>query len=114
MSALLELWSQGPALIESLPRPHHAAAVLADGTFPDPPPVPLPEKAQNGVNTFLGMGKTLLYVCAVAAGLFVSVGMVLGARGRSNYAKDAVMHFPWIFGGLISAASLVGLFDMLS
>lgn len=114
MSALLELWSQAPAIVDALPKPQHAVSYLAEGNFPDPEPQPLPDKAQNGINVFLGMGKTILYVCAVAAGLFVCIGMVLGARGRSNYAKDAVMHAPWIFGGLIGAASLVGLFDMVA
>lgn len=114
MSALLDLWSQGPAMIDALPSPHHVASVLADGQFPDPPAKELPGKAQEGINTFIGFGKTLLYVAAVGAGLFVCIGMIVGARGRSNYAKDAVMHFPWIFGGLIGAASLVGIFDMLA
>lgn len=93
-------------------RPH--SFPLADSRFPDPDPVPLPEKAQKGVNTILGIFKTIVYIAASAAALFVFIGMIVGARGRSNYAKDAVSHFPWIFGGLIGVGTITGLFDMFT
>ena len=112
MSIALETLTHTTALWEAH-RPH-SGITLADGNFPDPTPVPLPQKAQNGVNQILGMVKTVIYVLAVGAGLFVFAGMIIGARGRSNFAKDAVSHFPWIFGGIIGVGCLTGLLDMFS
>lgn len=112
MSIALETLTHAATLWEAH-RPHSGITV-ADGNFPDPKPVPLPEKAQHGVDQILGMVKTLIYVLAVGAGLFVFAGMIIGARGRSNFAKDAVSHFPWIFGGIIGVGSLTGLLDMFT
>ncbi|WP_052689175.1 hypothetical protein [Williamsia herbipolensis] len=111
MSIALDTLTHATTLWEAH-RPH--SINLADGNFPDPKPVPLPSKAQNGVNQILGMVKTFIYVLAVGAGLFVFAGMIVGARGRSNFAKDAVSHFPWIFGGIIGMGSLTGLLDMFT
>ncbi len=109
MSVVLDTAHQLVVLYDTH-RPH----ILADGNFPDPPAKKLPPKAQNGVDSLLGYMKTGIYVAAVAAGLFIVIGMILGARGRSNYAKDAVMHFPWVFGGVILAGTLTALLDSFS
>lgn len=112
MSIALETLTQVHALVDAH-RPH-SGLTLAEGNFPNPQPKPLPSKAQQGVDTILGMAKTIIYVLAVAAGLFVLMGMIVGARGRSNFAKDAISHFPWIFGGIIGAGCLTGLYDMFT
>ncbi|MBT0568623.1 hypothetical protein [Williamsia sp. CHRR-6] len=112
MSITIETLTQASALWDAH-RPH-GINPADTGNFPDPKPVPLPTKAQNGVNQILGMAKTFIYVLAVGAALFVFGGMIVGARGRSNFAKDAVSHFPWIFGGIIGMGSIVGLLDMFT
>lgn len=112
MSVLLETWNQAAVMM-----PHgvslgdHHSILAEAGYFPDPDPVPLPGKAQNGVDKTIGIVKTLLYALAVIAGLFVAMGMIAGMRGRSNYAKDAISHFPYVFGGVIIAGAIVGILD---
>lgn len=117
MSIVLEAWNQLTVLSPSGSGAgggqHHL--ILADSQlFPNPDPEPLPDKAQNGVNKFIGMIKTALYAVAVVAGLFVCIGMTAGMRGRSNFAKDAITHMPWVFGGVIGGGALVGILDMFA
>lgn len=120
MSALIEVWNtatlltphpQSVGLVDS----HQHLSVLADGAnFPDPPPKDLPGKAQDGVDTFIGYLKTIIYAAAVIAFLWVMAGMILGLRGRSNFAKDAVQHLPWVFGGLIGAGAVTAILSAFS
>lgn len=120
MSALIEVWNTATLLTPHV-RPvglgdvHQHVSVLADeANFPNPPAKKLPGKAQDGIDTFIGYLKTALYAAASAAFLFVMFGMILGMRGRSNFAKDAVQHLPWLFGGLIGAGAFVGILDAFS
>nr|WP_082932064.1 hypothetical protein [Gordonia sp. LAM0048] len=120
MSTALAVWDHLTIIAASHPGgssgtgQHLILAAPGDGDqqlFPDPPPQQLPEDAQNGVNMFIGYLKTIIYSAAVIAMLFVAVGMILGMRGRSNFAKDAVTHLPWLFGGVIGAGACVGILD---
>ena len=111
MSTMIEVWSHATALADMTPRTHHVTTFLADGTFPDPPPKELPGKAQEGVNTVIGILKTIVYAAAMGAFLFVCIGMAMGVRGRSNYAKDAVMHLPWVFASVIGVGAGVAILD---
>lgn len=118
MSALIELWNTATLLTPghgsvSLADGHQHVSFLAEGDvkFPDPPAKELPGKAQDGVDTFIGYLKTVIYGVTVVAFLFVMAGMILGMRGRSNYAKDAVQHLPWLFGGIIGTGAVVGILD---
>lgn len=120
MSALIELWNTATLLT---PHPqsvgvgevHQHISVLADGAnFPNPPAKDLPGKAQDGVDTFIGYLKTIIYAAAVIAFLWVMAGMILGMRGRSNFAKDAVQHLPWVFGGIIGAGAVTAILSAFS
>ena len=53
MSIALETLTHAATLWEAH-RPHSGITV-ADGNFPDPKPVPLPEKAQRGVDQILSL-----------------------------------------------------------
>lgn len=113
MSTLLALWDQATTLSSAHPggTGGHGHLILAEGDvrFPDPPPKELPGKAQDGVNTFIGYLKAAIYAAAVVLGLILCLAMIAGFRGRSNFAKDAVTHFPWVFAGVIGAGALTGI-----
>lgn len=114
MSTALAIWDNLTVIASSHPTGgagKHIILAEGDVVFPDPPPAELPGKAQEGVNQFIGYLKTGIYSLAVISGLLLFMAMIAGMRGRSNFAKDAVTHFPWLIGGVIGAGALTAILD---
>lgn len=77
----------------------HLNLVIVQAQAPDPGPAPLPGKFGQFTDTALGWMKTILLIGAVGGLLAVGIMMVVGIRGRSDTAKNALGHAPWVFGG---------------
>lgn len=80
---------------------------------PNPEPTLPDGKWKEGLDTGLGYVKGIGIVAAVASLVVLGILMAVGSRGRSDLAKNAITHFPYVFGGLLvisGAAQLVQLF----
>ena len=80
---------------------------------PNPDPKLPDGKWKDGLDTGLGYVKGIGIVAAVASLVVLGILMSVGSRGRSDLAKNAITHFPYVFGGLLvisGAAQLVQLF----
>jgi len=69
-----------------------------DYTAPDPGPR-LPEEVQEVVNEWIGYLKGAAVVAAVIGFVCSGIMMMVGMRSRSDLAKTAMTHLPWVAGG---------------
>jgi len=85
----------------------HSFDALSSTIFYAAPPNP-PAQPPPGLDTFttkvLGWLKWGTGIAAMGGLLAVAVMMGVGIRGRSDTAKNAMSHAPWVFG----AAALAG------
>ncbi|MCZ9635048.1 TrbC/VirB2 family protein [Rhodococcus sp. BH5] len=71
----------------------------------DTPPA-LPDGDMKAkLETFLGYFKGIAIVAGVFSIVAVGILMMTGMRSRSDLAKTAVTHMPWVIGGLFLAAT---------
>ena len=76
-----------------------ALDVLAAGEVPDPPAKDLPGN----------LGHVSIMLAGFSFGLAVAGMSVIGIRGRSNVAKDALSHLPYVIGGTFLVGGIAGL-----
>jgi len=76
---------------------------LAQGGVPNPP-AQAPPGLDKFTNQVLGWLKWGCGIAAIGGLLAVAIMMGIGVRGRSDTAKNALSHAPWVFG----AAALAG------
>lgn len=74
--------------------------VINYAQVPNPAPIAPPGLA-NFTNQVLGWLKYLLIAAAVGGLIAASIMMVIGLRGRSEVAKTALSHVPFVIGGVI-------------
>lgn len=86
-----------------------ALDVLAAGEVPDPPAKDLPGNLGTKMSDLIGYAKTICLILAVLGGLASAGMMVIGIRGRSNVAKDAISHLPYVVGGSFLVGGIAGL-----
>ncbi len=93
---------------------HTADAVinLAQGGVPNPAPV-APPGLDKFSNQILGWLKWGCGLAAIAGLLAVAIMMGVGVRGRSDTAKNALSHAPWVFGAAALAGSAAGLINSI-
>ncbi|MGV9679137.1 hypothetical protein ACWDSJ_27980 [Nocardia sp. NPDC003482] len=85
---------------------------LAQVQVPNPPAKPLPGTIGDRLNDVLGYGKTVLFFLAVA-GMFAVAGMlIIGLRGRSDTAKNALTHLPYVICGVMLTGGSAGLIQV--
>ncbi|NKR28848.1 hypothetical protein GS966_27770 [Rhodococcus hoagii] len=76
---------------------------------PDPPAKPLPGKLGERGNDLIGWAKTAFMILAML-GLLATAGMtIVGIRGRSEVAKNALGHLPWALLALVIGGGAAGL-----
>lgn len=114
MSMLLEVWNQATAVM-----PHGVSvgdhhSILAEMPIDDPDAKELPGKLQTFFDDIVGYLKTICYSVALISGLILLIFMALGFRGRSNFAKDALTHYPWVFVATIGPGALWGLLSQFA
>lgn len=112
MSVLIEAWNQATTFHGMSLSDHHT--VLAEVNIPDPDAKDLPGKLQSFFDDVIGWLKTICYAVAMISGLILLIFMALGFRGRSNFAKDALTHYPWVFVATIGPGALWGILDSVS
>lgn len=93
---------------------HHFAELVLAVDIPDPPPAPLPGGAGQKVEQFIGMLKTGCFIAAMIGGLASLALVVIGIRGRSEVAKSALTHLPYVFGGAMGVGSLAGILQVFA
>ncbi len=93
---------------------HTADAVinLAQGGVPNPAPV-APPGLEKFSNQILGWLKWACGLAAIGGLLAVAIMMVIGVRGRSDTAKNALSHAPWVFGAAALAGSAAALINSI-
>ncbi|MGW5317798.1 hypothetical protein ACWEVD_01095 [Nocardia thailandica] len=82
-------------------------------TVPDPPAKPLPGKLGDRTNDVIGYVKTVCTIAAVLGSLAVAAMLAVGMRGRSDTAKNALTHLPFVFLGVVLTGSTAGLIQVL-
>lgn len=76
-------------------------AQILDDTAPKLPEGDIKAKLE----TFLSYFKGIAIVAGVFSIVAVGILMMTGMRSRSDLAKTAVTHMPWVIGGLFLAAT---------
>lgn len=93
---------------------HMVEVLYQQAPIPDPPPKPLPGKLGARLNDVISWAKTLTLALAVL-GTLASAGMlVIGLRGRSDTAKNALGHLPFVLLGTVlsgGSAALIQAFQ---
>ena len=87
-----------------------AAMIPADITNP---PAQAPDGVETTVNTLLGWGKWIAFVCGVAGIVVSGIMMMLGRRNRSQMSADGAIGLPWVIGGLSCVVLAVPLVNNL-
>lgn len=77
----------------------HSLAAVVPAELVNPPAQP-PEGVEATVNTLLGWGKWIAFVCGVAGIVVSGMMMMLGRRNRSQMSADGAIGLPWVIGGL--------------
>lgn len=115
MSVLLETLNQVAALTPNgVGLSDHHTVLAETVNIPNPDAQDLPDKLQQFLDYIIGALKTLCYSVAMIAGMILLIFMGLGFRGRSNFAKDAITHYPWVFACAIGPGALWGILDAVS
>lgn len=65
----------------------------------NPAPV-APDGVEGTINTLIGWGKWIAFVCGVAGLIVCGVMMLVGRRNRSAMSADGAIGLPWVIGGL--------------
>jgi hypothetical protein len=89
---------------------------LADPQIPvpNPPPKPLPGQLGDRLNDVISWAKTIALALAVLGTLAVAAMLFIGLRGRSDTAKNALGHLPFVVLGVVltgGAAALIQAFQ---
>ena len=86
-----------------------AADLLAQ--VPDPPAKELPGQLGQRLNDVLGYGKTIFFFLAVGGLFAVAAMLVVGLRGRSDTAKNALTHLPYVILGVVITGGAAGIIE---
>lgn len=90
---------------------HQGTEVLAQLTVPDAPALPLPGKLGEQSNKLVGWSKTIFGIAALL-GLMATAGlMIVGLRGRSEIAKNAMGQLPYSILALVLFGSAYTLIE---
>ncbi len=77
------------------------------------PPASPPEGVETTVNTLIGWGKWIAFVCGVAGIIVSGIMMMVGRRNRSSLSADGAVGLPWVVGGLSAVVLAVPLVNNL-
>ena len=88
-----------------------AVNTLAQGV-PNPP-AQAPPGLDKFTNQILGWLKWGCGIAAIGGLLAVAIMMGIGVRGRSDTAKNALSHAPWVFGAAALAGSAAALINSI-
>ena len=78
---------------------------------PNPPAKPLPGTLGTRLDDVLGYGKTIFFFLAVGGLLAVAAMLVVGLRGRSDTAKNALTHLPYVLLGVVITGGAAGIIE---
>lgn len=94
---------------------HQTIEFLAEGIpVPDPPAKELPGKLGERANDLIGYAKTGFMVVAMLGLLATASMAIVGIRGRSEIAKNALGHLPWAVLALVIGGGAAGLIEAFS
>ena len=65
------------------------------------------------MNTLIGWGKWIAFVCGVAGIIVSGIMMMVGRRNRSSLSADGAVGLPWVVGGLSAVVLAVPLVNNL-
>ncbi|WP_278315017.1 hypothetical protein [Lolliginicoccus levis] len=80
---------------------------------PNPAPVQPPGSLPDFINTALGWTKWFGLIAGLGGLFAIAIMMMVGVRGRSDMAKSALGHAPWVFGGLAIIGGAAALIDAM-
>lgn len=87
----------------------HTTDILAQVVIPDPPAKELPGKLGERANDLVGYAKTIFGVLALLGILACASMLAIGLRGRSDVAKNALSHLPYVLLATVLAGGASGL-----
>lgn len=90
----------------------HELAAQFPANLTNPAPI-APEGVEATVNTLMGWGKWIAFVCGVGGLITSGVMMAVGRRNRSQMSADGAIGLPWVIGGLSVVALAVPLVNNL-
>lgn len=80
---------------------HAAMDVIAQAPVPDPAPKELPGRLGQFLSDVIAWSKTICFGLAAIGVLAVAGMTVVGVRGRSETAKNALTHLPYVLIGVV-------------
>ncbi|GGK68745.1 hypothetical protein [Nocardia camponoti] len=86
-----------------------ASDYLAQAAVPDPPAKELPGKLGTFMNDLIGWGKMICLGLSVLGILAIGSMLAVGLRGRSDTAKNALGHLPYVILGTVLTGGSAGL-----